>query len=138
MKFDSKKCRKIHTSHNGKYIEAVRSNFGFLWTFDFQIFHPLNPMQPSQNKLHSRLLTAVTDMPSVLLHWISSFLGFTISELFVNGYFSLIFLYSLAMAALFITKWTTWLSGLLLICAQWGVDIIEHSECRPAHRKRKK
>ena len=50
-------------------------------------------MQPSQNKLHSRLLTAVTDMPSVLLHWISSFRAFTMSELFVNGYFSLIFLH---------------------------------------------
>ena len=47
------------------------------------MFHPsLNPMQPLQNKLRSCLLTAATaDMPSILLHWIFSFLAFAFGKI---------------------------------------------------------
>ena len=86
-------------------------------------------MQPPQNKLHCCLLTTVTaDTPSIFLHCVFPFPAFAMAELFIIWvYFSYILLYSFTMAALFITKWTTWLSGLLPIWAQWGVDIIEHS-----------
>ena len=74
-------------------MNTVKSNLGLLWTFSFTMFRPLNSMQQLQNKLHSCLLTAVTDMPSLLLQWMFSFFAFAWEEPFISKWiFSYFFL----------------------------------------------
>ena len=74
-------------------MNTVKSNLGLLWTFSFTMFRPLNSMQQLQNKLHSCLLTAVTDTPSLLLQWMFSFFAFAWEKPFISKWiFSYFFL----------------------------------------------